>query len=201
MEGVITSKDLSIGKLFDNFYVVPNYQREFVWGEQEVKKLVDDIYSEFVSGGDQHQIEYFVGSMVVCARGDGTHEVIDGQQRLTTFWIFFCALKEFFQSNKVNVPQDLGPKIATIKINERGEEEARFRIELHYMEGQGILRVFSNPSQFKDLKIAKKSRSIDNLHSAYYTISEFLGETFNERLDEARKFYGYLCHKVKGGFK
>ena len=65
------------------------------------------------------------------------------------------------------------------------------------MEGQGILRVFSNPSQFRDLRIARRSRSIDNLHSAYHTISEFLGETFNERLDEARKFYGYLCHKVK----
>jgi len=114
-------------------------------GEQEVRKLVDDIYAEFVSGGDEHQIVYFVGSMVVCARADGTHEVIDGQQRLTTFWIFFCAFKEFFRSNKVNMPQDLGPKIAKIKINERGEEEARFRIELHYMEGRGILRVSLTP--------------------------------------------------------
>ena len=100
MEGAITSKDLSIGKLFDDFYVVPNYQREFVWGEQEVRKLVDDIYAEFVSGGDEHQIEYFVGSMVVCARGDGTHEVIDGQQRLTTFWIFFVRSKNFSNQTK-----------------------------------------------------------------------------------------------------
>src|ERR1700730_15680598 len=75
MEGGITSKDLSIGNLFDEFYVIPNYQREFVWTEEQVKKLVDDIYAEFVSGGDQHQIEYFVGSMVVCARDDGSSKV------------------------------------------------------------------------------------------------------------------------------
>jgi uncharacterized protein with ParB-like and HNH nuclease domain len=196
-EGIITSKDLSVGQLFESFYVIPNYQREFVWTDDEVKKLVDDIYAEFMSGGDQHQIEYFVGSMVVCPRSDGSYEVIDGQQRLTTFWIFFCALKEFFRANKFPIPQDLGPKIASIKINERGEEEAHFRIDLHYMEGQGILRIFSNPDEFKDLKIAKKSRSIDNLHTAYNTISEFLGETFSDRLDEVRKFYGYLCHRVK----
>jgi uncharacterized protein with ParB-like and HNH nuclease domain len=38
MEGGITSKDLSIGNLFDEFYVIPNYQREFVWTEEQVKK-------------------------------------------------------------------------------------------------------------------------------------------------------------------
>jgi uncharacterized protein with ParB-like and HNH nuclease domain len=197
MEGAITSKDLSIGKLFEEFYSVPNYQREFVWGDEQVRKLVDDIHAEFESGGEQHQVEYFVGSMVVCPGADGSYEVIDGQQRLTTFFILFCALREFFRFNKMSVPQDLAPKIVTIKINERGEENARFRIQLHYMEGQGILRIFSNPTEFKDLKIAKRTRSIDNLNSAYSTITEFLSETFNERSDEVRKFYGYLCHKVK----
>jgi uncharacterized protein with ParB-like and HNH nuclease domain len=135
--------------------------------------------------------------MVVCARDDGSYEVIDGQQRLTTFWIFFCALREYFRFSKVPIPQDLHAKIAAMKTNERGEEEAGFRIGLHYMEGQGILRIFSDPSEFKDYRIATKSRSIDNLNSAYYTISEFLRDTFSERLDEVRKFYGYLCHRVK----
>jgi uncharacterized protein with ParB-like and HNH nuclease domain len=197
MEGQITSKDLSIGRLFEEFYSVPNYQREFVWGEEQVRKLVDDIYAEFESGGEQHQIEYFVGSMVVCPDGDGTYEVIDGQQRLTTFWILFCALRDFFRSSRISVPQDLGPKIATIRIDERGEEDAKFRIHLHYMEGQGILRIFSNREEFRSMNIKNPSRSIDNLNSAYGTISEFLSDTFNERLDEVRKFYGYLCHRVK----
>ena len=34
----ITSGDLSIGQLFEDFYVLPNYQIEFVWGEQEVRR-------------------------------------------------------------------------------------------------------------------------------------------------------------------
>jgi uncharacterized protein with ParB-like and HNH nuclease domain len=110
MEGAITSKDLSIGKLFEEFYSVPNYQREFVWGDEQVRKLVDDIHAEFESGGEQHQVEYFVGSMVVCPGADGSYEVIDGQQRLTTFFILFCALREFFRFNKMSVPQDLAPE-------------------------------------------------------------------------------------------
>jgi hypothetical protein len=133
------------------FYAVPNYQREFVWGEQQVRKLVDDIYNEFLSGGDQHQTEYFVGSMVVCPRGDGTYEVIDGQQRLTTFFIFFCALREFFRSNENRAPQDLHPKIATVRINERGEDETRFRIHLHYMKGEGTH--FCKPNSVPGYKI------------------------------------------------
>jgi hypothetical protein len=34
----ITSGDLSIGQLFEDFYVLANYQREFVWSEQEVRR-------------------------------------------------------------------------------------------------------------------------------------------------------------------
>jgi uncharacterized protein with ParB-like and HNH nuclease domain len=195
-EGAITSRDLSIGKLFEDFYIVPKYQREFVWREHEVRKLLDDIYAEYCSDEDAHQVEYFVGSMVVCPSDNGAYEVIDGQQRLTTFWIFFCALKQFFRLQKHNVPSDLGSKIiGPIKNSE--VDSSRFRVGLHYMEGQGIQRVFADPDQLKGLKIAKKSRSIDNLNSAHYVIFEFLNDMFDGRSDEARAFYRYVCHKVK----
>jgi uncharacterized protein with ParB-like and HNH nuclease domain len=195
-KGTITSKDLSVGALFEDFYVVPNYQREFVWGEKEVRKLLDDIFAEFTSGDDQRLIDYFVGSMVVCPREDGRFDVIDGQQRLTTFFILFCALRDFFRTNHVPV-QDLAQKIAKMAVDELGEETPRFRIDLHYMEGQGVLRVFSDRADFKHLKLAKRSRSFDNLNTAYHTIREFLAETFKDDVSEARRFYGYLSNRVK----
>ena len=196
-KGTIKSKDLNISSLFEDFYIVPNYQREYVWEDTEVRKLIDDVYGEYENSIDGNPVEYFIGSMVVCPREDGRYEVIDGQQRLTTFFIFFCALKEYFRSGEAQIPQDLGHKIAKMSINEMGDEVAWFRIELHYMEGQGILRTFSNPSEFKDLKIGQKSRSIDNLNTAYNVILDFLRETFEENYHDARKFYGYICNKVK----
>ena len=39
----IESKDVSLGDLFANFFVVPNFQREYVWGTDEVRQLLEDI--------------------------------------------------------------------------------------------------------------------------------------------------------------
>ena len=65
------------------FYIVPDYQREYVWTEKEVQQLLEDVDEEF-DIADQH--EYFIGTVLVSPTAQKSHfEVIDGQQRLTTF--------------------------------------------------------------------------------------------------------------------
>lgn len=43
----IESKDVSLGELSGQFFVVPNFQCEYVWGTEEVRRLLEDINSEF----------------------------------------------------------------------------------------------------------------------------------------------------------
>ena len=63
------------------FYIVPDYQREYVWTEKEVDQLLQDIDEEF-DVGDRR--EYFIGTVLVSPTQQKNHfEVIDGQQRLT----------------------------------------------------------------------------------------------------------------------
>lgn len=64
-------------------YIVPIYQRNYAWGSTEIELLLTDIYQAF-----ERQLDnYYIGSLVVFERDDGLLEVIDGQQRLTTFTI------------------------------------------------------------------------------------------------------------------
>jgi Protein of unknown function DUF262 len=42
----IESQDLKLVDLFKDFYAVPNYQREYVWTEEEVEQLLQDVRSE-----------------------------------------------------------------------------------------------------------------------------------------------------------
>ena len=42
----IESNDLSIEQVYKDFYVVPDYQREYVWSEDDVETFVEDIYDE-----------------------------------------------------------------------------------------------------------------------------------------------------------
>ena len=39
------------------FYVVPDYQREYVWTEVQINQLLDDIYEEFDFNPNK---EYFI---------------------------------------------------------------------------------------------------------------------------------------------
>ena len=74
-----TVEILNVEQIFNSKYVVPLYQRNFAWGEEQICQLLQDIY-ESIKVKDQ---QYFIGSLVTIRRQDDSFEVIDGQQRLT----------------------------------------------------------------------------------------------------------------------
>ena len=51
------------------FYVVPDYQREYVWTEKEVYQLLEDINSEM----DGSENEYFLGTVLVSPTDTKNH--------------------------------------------------------------------------------------------------------------------------------
>ena len=57
-------------------FYVPSYQRGYRWGEDEVIRLLDDIYQ---NGRNAYCLQ-----PIVVRRKSGSFELIDGQQRLTT---------------------------------------------------------------------------------------------------------------------
>ena len=85
------------------FYIIPDYQREYVWTDKEIHQLLDDINNNI----NDPIMEYFIGTILVSPTEDKKHfEVIDGQQRLTTLFLILCALKHLFsgepQSQLIN---------------------------------------------------------------------------------------------------
>lgn len=80
----------TIGDLKDHRFFVPSYQRGYRWTEYEVTALLDDI-SEFSTEGGKR---YCIQPLIVKHRIDGAFEVVDGQQRLTTIYIFMKIAEE-----------------------------------------------------------------------------------------------------------
>lgn len=64
-------------------FVVPPYQRGYRWTKSEVTALLSDIYDFDVTGA-----KYCLQPLVVKELPNGSYEVVDGQQRLTTIFIF-----------------------------------------------------------------------------------------------------------------
>ena len=69
-------------------YMIPVYQRNYAWEEDEITALVKDVYDSFKNKKET----YYIGTLVTYKRGDSVYEVIDGQQRLTTIYIVLKVL-------------------------------------------------------------------------------------------------------------
>jgi len=74
-------------------FVVPKYQREYVWKKTHWEDLFDDIHT--------NPAGHFLGSIICINRSDDTYqtqelELVDGQQRLTTLSLLYAALYSQF---------------------------------------------------------------------------------------------------------
>ncbi len=86
-------------------FVIPEYQRPYSWDVEKCEVLWDDIVSFFEHNRDNHE-EYFLGTIVSCLDGEENIAIIDGQQRLTSF---FLLLRSFYAKLEVqhkNFPSD-----------------------------------------------------------------------------------------------
>lgn len=71
---------LLVGDIEGRFFI-PDYQRGYRWGKEEVTRLLDDIYFN----GDEN----YCLQPIVVKKTDNGFEVIDGQQRLTTIYLIY----------------------------------------------------------------------------------------------------------------
>lgn len=77
--GIILETKL-VAKIKGTFYV-PSYQRGYRWGENEVTRLLDDVF--------QNGQKNYCLQPVVVRKKDNTFELVDGQQRLTTIYLIY----------------------------------------------------------------------------------------------------------------
>ncbi|WP_431129542.1 DUF262 domain-containing protein [Flagellimonas flava] len=80
----------------ENFFQIPDYQRPYSWDKENISDLIDDVITAFLRNDGEH---YFCGSLVlVNNESDGRFDIIDGQQRITTFTIIACVFRELYGS-------------------------------------------------------------------------------------------------------
>jgi uncharacterized protein with ParB-like and HNH nuclease domain len=181
---------LDLEKCFKNFYVVPDYQREYVWEERQVNQLLSDVFDEF---DNNHNKEYFIGSTVVFKDNNGSYELIDGQQRTTTLFLIICALKSVY--TKWDLDTDtLDRMIKDKTVNALGDSIDKYKLELQYKDSSNILSIISSLSERPD----NLKGSAERLFNAYENIVAFLTQNFRkDKPDQLKKFFVYLYRKLK----
>ncbi len=86
-----------------NQYVVPLFQRTYSWGKREWKTLWDDLMEIYEEGT---QRDHFMGSIVTMPttsvpEGVAKFTLIDGQQRITTFFILLAAIRNHARKHEI----------------------------------------------------------------------------------------------------
>lgn len=94
--GTIEADKRILQKIFseDFWFVVPEYQRPYVWQKDNIEELIEDLYYAFENKEDS---DYFLGSLVLKRTENkefNEYEVLDGQQRLTTFFMMIAVLRD-----------------------------------------------------------------------------------------------------------
>lgn len=193
----VHSEDLSIGKVLQSFYVVPSYQREYVWQQEQVELLFNDILDELGGAAFAEAPEYFIGSIVVCPGDEQVYQLIDGQQRMTTIFLSLCAIRDYLADAQLAVPAALALQISAPSIDSAGNDTHRCRLELQYEDSGDFLNQLAMGKRDEAVKHRKPTRSTENLLAAYTTILRFLKQEFGSEVESIRRFYAYLTSKVK----
>lgn len=126
MPATITANEKTLTDIFASdqyFFEIPRYQRPYVWTEEHVAVLLDDL-KEAMGRDDGNP--YFLGSIVII-KGEGSHSyVVDGQQRLTTLTMLLCVLRDLTDGDKPNeLDEFIREKGSTLK-----KTEDRFRLSI-----------------------------------------------------------------------
>ena len=100
MENTFQVSSLPIGDILNDSFLfrMPRYQRPYAWTVNETDELLMDLLT-----AQETEQPYFLGSVVLVRVSSGSkeHEVIDGQQRLTTLTLLLCVLRELSENEKM----------------------------------------------------------------------------------------------------
>jgi uncharacterized protein with ParB-like and HNH nuclease domain len=181
------------------FYIVPDYQREYVWKEKEVQQLLDDIDEQL--DGDSKR-EYFMGMVLVTPTDqNGHYEVIDGQQRLTTFFLMLCALRNLLKSD-AQLHAMISNLLAFSFVNSSGDIEKRLKLDPRYEDAGKVVKLIAETDADPEATRAairgagiQKFGSLDNLLNAYATLHRDLQKEYTTPA-ELKKFWAYIANSV-----
>jgi len=95
----INSEKILLKNVFRMWFRIPEYQRPYVWGYEEINDLLDDLTFAQRENPDS---EYFLGSFVFqfkpaapeLGRKFPENDLLDGQQRLATLLLLLAVIRD-----------------------------------------------------------------------------------------------------------
>lgn len=198
----LSAEQKNLKSLFanDNRYIIPSYQRHYSWTMEQCKQLYDDVLDAFEGKIDS----YFLGNIVLAeGEKDDQPEVVDGQQRLITLWLYLKALHILMPSNNrlkrmiqvESYDDDSVDYVSAICSNVfEVKDQIQINLMLHNMQEdyEKVYDFYSSKNESSESK--STSKQVENNGFAIYAL---LKDYFSKISDDAQqKFVDYFIGKV-----
>jgi uncharacterized protein with ParB-like and HNH nuclease domain len=194
----------------EQFFNIPEYQRPYVWGEEQITALLEDVSKAMETDSNK---EYFLGCMIWNTRNEKSaknieytyQDILDGQQRFITLFLLHGVLRDISQkkSLKDSVQKRLVQEADDYNnIPERNRIEFEIRddkdfLEKYIIELDGTLLV----DELRNIADSPKSgASIRSMANGILEMKKWWDAKFSENVGSEEQyladFYRYLSTKV-----
>lgn len=128
-------------------FIIPAYQRPYEWGEKEINELTNTIYAKFCDYlENEENVQFLMFGILQFGKSEnGSLSIIDGHQRITTFYILKSILAE-----KLGEENNL-PKVMN-QINNADIVNAINDNSTNYVKNKELLDKFVSGIDKKNLK-------------------------------------------------
>lgn len=194
----------------EQFFNIPEYQRPYVWGEEQITALLEDVSRAMENDSNK---EYFLGCMIWNTRQEKSNknveytyqDILDGQQRFITLYLLHGVIRDISIKEKL---KDNVQKRLVQEADDYNNIPSRNRIEFeirddkdfldnHIIEVEGtknikaLREIIDNP---------KTGSSIRNMATGIFIMKNWWESKFSEHVGSEEQyladFYKYLSTKV-----
>ena len=187
---IFNSKLLCLKDVSEYSFIIPTYQRPYVWGDEQLKKLIDDFYKSYLQ---DRETPNYISTIITKDNGENGEqsELIDGQQRFTTLWLIALVISRLTKGSDIN------------KFLKK-DDELRLTFEIRNEVYDYLNYLLDESQQTKD-KVVQDVESypyLKNITKAVKSIEGFLRDALSEKddnlsfEDELKGFGNFIYSKV-----
>ena len=213
------SSDCTIKEMFSRLgyiFALPNYQRCYVWEEQEVEAYLKDIDYCYELNASGQVYDHFFGQMILRLteedRASRQHfEIVDGQQRLTTFTLTVAACYRLILKKTVEMEIEAKAK-ALSALKDISEDYLISKPHSGSIYRRLTLSMHDNPTLFAIVNLTDKYdpeetfpdaplESQKRIYDAFFRIYRHLEQKFesfevNEYAEKVKDFIGIFASSL-----
>ena len=194
----------------EQFFNIPEYQRPYVWGEEQIVALLEDVSKAMENDSNK---EYFLGCMIWNTRHDKTNknveyvyqDILDGQQRFITLFLLHGVIRDISIKDKL---KDNVQKRLVQEADDYNNIPSRNRIEFEIRDNKVFLDKYIISeggtlliNEIEEVSTNPKSgASIRNMAAGILIMKRWWDSKFAENVGTEEHyladFYKYLSTKV-----